>query len=185
MSKFTFTRLSTPEVILVEPKIFEDHRGFFVETYNKKEFIEGGINEDFVQDNLSFSVKGVIRGMHFSLPPHETAKLVRCASGKILDVAVDVRLHSRTFGTWVSAVLSAENHKMLFVPKGFAHGFCVLSDTAHVAYKVTDYYRPENDFGISFKDPDIAIDWPVQNPILSEKDESLPSLKSFIEKFRQ
>lgn len=181
MSKFIFTKLSVPEVILVEPKIFEDHRGFFVETYNEKEFIEGGINERFVQDNLSFSVKGVIRGLHFSLPPHETAKLVRCASGEILDVAVDVRPHSLTFGTWVSAVLSSENRKMLFVPKGFAHGFCVLSDTAHVAYKVTDYYFPESDSGIIFNDPDLAIDWSVKEPILSEKDKILPLLKDVIE----
>ena len=173
MSKFTFTKLSIPDVVLVEPRVFQDKRGFFVETYSREEFTKMGISEDFVQDNLSFSLKGVIRGLHFSLPPHETAKLVRCASGEILDVAVDIRPRSATFGKWVSAVLSEANHKMLFIPKGFAHGFCVLSDGAHVAYKVTDYYYPENDSGIMFNDPDLTINWPEKNPVLSDKDKNL------------
>lgn len=180
MSKFTFTKLSIPDVILVEPKLFEDTRGFFVETYNNKEFVEGGIIEDFVQDNYSFSRKGVIRGLHFSRPPHETAKLVRCSHGEILDVAVDIRPNSLTFGKWVSEILSENNHKMFFIPRGFAHGFCVMSDMAGVSYKVNDYYFPESDSGIIFNDPDIDINWPTAEPILSEKDKKLPFLKDLL-----
>lgn len=177
MAKFTFTKLSIPDVVLVEPTLFNDERGFFSEMYNKREFVDVGIDEDFVQDNFSFSGGGVVRGLHFSISPHGTSKLVRCTSGEIFDVAVDIRSDSETFGKWVSAVLSEQNHRMLFVPKGFAHGFCVMGESAGVSYKVTDFYYPESDAGIIFNDPDIAIDWPIKNPILSEKDKKLPFLK--------
>jgi dTDP-4-dehydrorhamnose 3,5-epimerase len=177
MNKFTFTKLSIPDVILIEPKRFEDTRGFFSETYNKQEFVEAGILEDFVQDNHSFSVKGVIRGLHISKSPKETAKLIRCIQGEIMDVAVDVRPGSATYGKWVSEILNTETGKMLFVPKGFAHGFCVLSNTASITYKVTDYYYPECDKGVRWNDPDIGIKWSIDSPILSEKDKSLPFLK--------
>jgi dTDP-4-dehydrorhamnose 3,5-epimerase len=175
--KFTFTPLEIPDVIMVEPTLFEDNRGSFAETYNKKEFAEAGINEDFVQDNFSFSKKGVIRGLHFSRIPHETTKLVRCTGGQILDVVVDVRPNSPTFGKWVSETLSSDNHRMLFMPRGFAHGFCALTDTVEVLYKVSDYYYPESELGIIFNDPDLAINWPVSNPILSDKDKKLPFFK--------
>jgi len=177
MAKFTFTPLSIPDVILVEPKLFEDSRGYFVETYNQKDFEEAGIKENFVQDNFSFSKKGVIRGLHFSKSPHETVKLVRCISGEILDVAVDVRPNSPTFGKWVSEILSSDNRKMLFIPKGFAHGFCALSDTVEIVYKVNDYYFPESEQGIIYNDKDLAINWPISNPILSDKDKILLSFK--------
>lgn len=177
MKKFVFISQSIPDVILIEPRALEDNRGFFVETYNKNDFTESGITEEFVQDNLSFSWKGVIRGLHFSKSPHETAKLVRCSRGEIFDVAVDIRRDSATFGKWVSAVLSDENRKMLFIPKGFAHGFCALSDIAGVSYKVSDFYFPEFDSGIIFNDPDISINWPIEDPILSDKDKKLPNLK--------
>ena len=179
MSKFNFTPTAIPEVILIEPKRFEDNRGFFIEMYNKREFAEVGINEDFVQDNFSFSHKGVIRGLHFSTKPHETVKLVRCSKGEIMDVAVDVRPNSQTFGKWVSEILSNENNKMFIIPRGFATGFCVLSESAEVSYKVTDYYFPESEVGIIYNDPDLAIEWGVENPVLSEKDKKLPSLKDW------
>lgn len=175
--KFNFTPLSIPDVIMIEPQLFEDGRGYFIETYNKQDFEEAGINEDFVQDNFSFSKNKVIRGLHFSKAPHELVKLVRCVNGEIMDVAVDVRPNSPTFGKWVSERLSSDNHKMLFMPEGFAHGFCVLSDVAEVVYKVNDYYFPESEQGIIYNDKDLAIDWPISNPILSDKDKILPSLK--------
>ncbi len=177
MAKFKFTPLAIPEVIMIEPTVFSDSRGFFTETYNKKEFADAGIFEDFIQDNHSYSTKGVVRGLHFSLPPHETAKLVRCVEGEVLDVAVDIRANSKTFGKWVAEKLSRENGKMLFVPKGFAHGYCVLSETSSFLYKVSEYYYPESDRGILWNDSDLAIDWGVENPILSEKDSKLPTFK--------
>lgn len=177
MKKFIFTQLAIPDVILVEPKKFEDPRGFFSETYNKKDFSKAGINVDFVQDAYSFSQQNVIRGLHFSKSPHETAKLVRCVQGEILDIAVDIRPSSKTFGQWVAEKLSESNGKMLFIPQGFAHGFCILSEFAGVAYKVSDFYYPESDSGIIWNDPDLAIDWGIQKPILSDKDKQLPTLK--------
>lgn len=180
MQKFTFRPLAIPEIILIETRKFDDNRGFFVETYNKKEFEEGGITENFVQDNYSFSYKGVVRGLHFSKPPHQTAKLVRCVEGKILDVAVDVRPDSKTFGKWVSEILSEENKNMLFIPKGFAHGFCVITEKAGVSYKVTDYYYPESEVGIIFNDPNLNINWPKGDYILSEKDKKLGTFKDLL-----
>jgi dTDP-4-dehydrorhamnose 3,5-epimerase len=180
MKKFTFNPLAIPDVIMVETLSFDDNRGSFTEIYNKKEFQEAGMGDNFVQDNLSFSRKGVIRGLHFSKAPHETAKLVRCTEGEIFDVAVDIREESPTFGKWVGEVLSADNHKMLFIPKGFAHGFCALTDTVQVSYKISDYYYPESDLGIIYNDPDIAINWPISDPILSDKDKKLPFLKDLL-----
>src|SRR3989338_4643455 len=177
MEKFNFTSLAIPGVMIVEPRIFLDNRGGFAETYNKKEFERAGIKEDFVQDNFSFSKKGVIRGLHFSKSPHETVKLVRCISGEIMDVAVDVRPNSPTFGKWVSEILSSDNRKMIFILKGFAHGFCALSDTVEIVYKVNDYYFPESEQGIIYNDKDLAINWPISNPILSDKDKILLSFK--------
>ncbi len=180
MKKFIFTPLDIADVILIEPTRFEDTRGFFSETYNKKEFLEAGINEDFVQDNFSISHKGVIRGLHFSKPPHQIVKLVRCLEGEILDVVVDMRPESKTFGKWVSEILSGENGKMLFVPRGFAHGFCALTDRVGVSYKVTDYYFPESEVGIIWNDPDLAIDWPKGEYLLSEKDKKLPYFRDLL-----
>ncbi len=174
---FTFRRLPIPEIILIEPKIFFDHRGFFMETYKHSDFKNFGITESFVQDNFSQSQKGVIRGLHYQKGPFSQGKLVQCLKGRIFDVAVDIRLGSPTFGRWIGVELSEENHHMLYIPSGFAHGFAVLSDYAFVAYKCTEEYFSVHDRGIVWNDPDININWPVDNPILSEKDKKLPLLK--------
>jgi len=174
---FTFTRLEIPEVILVEPKIFPDNRGYFAETYKKSDFQSNGIEHDFVQDNHSHSKAGVLRGLHYQTNPKPQGKLVRVLSGSIFDVAVDIRKNSPTYGKWVSAVLSAENHKMLWVPPGFAHGVLILEDDTQLIYKVTEQYSPEHDRSIRWDDPTIAIEWPMSNPDLSEKDLKAPLLK--------
>ncbi len=174
---FSFRRLEIPDVILVEPKVFGDERGFFMETYKASEFKKNGISYDFVQDNHSKSQKGVLRGLHYQLMPMEQGKLVRCVRGRIWDVAVDIRKGSPWFGKWVAVELSEENKLMLWVPPGFAHGFVALEDGTEVVYKVTKEYAPELDRGIIWNDPDLAIDWPVKDPILSDKDRKLPRLK--------
>ncbi len=173
---FEFQKLEIPDVILIKPKIFGDDRGFFMETYKKSDFEKIGIKKEFVQDNHSKSVKGVLRGLHYQLNPKPQGKLVRVVKGSILDVAVDIRKNSPTFGKWVSAVLSEENRHMLWVPEGFAHGFLTLED-AEVLYKTTNEYSPELDRGILWNDEQIGIDWGIENPILSDKDKKLPSLK--------
>ena len=174
---FRFTPLQLPEVILIEPRVFTDDRGFFLETYKASEFAEHGIPEAFVQDNHSRSVKHVLRGLHYQNPPKAQGKLVRVVRGAIFDVAVDIRPSSPTFGEWVAEVLSDENQRMLYIPPGFAHGFLVLSDVADVVYKVTTEYAPELDRGILWSDPTLAIAWPLQGPpILSAKDAALPRL---------
>jgi dTDP-4-dehydrorhamnose 3,5-epimerase len=173
---FTFEPLQIPDVILIRPRVFPDARGFFLETYKYSDFAANGIPERFVQDNHSRSTRGVLRGLHFQNPPRAQGKLVRVVSGEIFDVAVDIRPGSATFGQWVGEILSDENHHMLYIPPGFAHGFVVLSDVADVTYKVTAEYAPELDSGIIWNDPAIAIQWPVQVPILSAKDAALPSL---------
>ncbi|MBW1930688.1 MAG: dTDP-4-dehydrorhamnose 3,5-epimerase [Deltaproteobacteria bacterium] len=165
-----------PEVIIIEPDVFEDNRGYFLETYQERRYRESGISVGFVQDNLSFSRKSVLRGLHYQLP-NEQAKLVQVIKGEIFDVAVDIRKDSPTFGQWTSVVLSDENRRQIFVPAGFAHGFCVLSDIAYVMYKCSDYYAPDSEGGILWSDPDIGIEWPTKEPILSEKDSSYPLLK--------
>lgn len=174
---FEFIKMDIPEVVLVKPKIFEDERGFFMETYKSTDFEKAGITQNFVQDNHSKSTKGIIRGLHYQTNPKAQAKLVRCSSGEIFDVAVDVRKGSPTFGKWVGTKLSAKNKKMLFIPEGFAHGFLVLSDNVEVIYKASETYSPEHDAGILWNDPDIGIEWDIDNPILSEKDKNLPPLK--------
>lgn len=174
---FQFRRLDIPEVILIEPKVFKDQRGFFIETYKLSEFKENGIDYEFVQDNHSKSIKGVLRGLHYQLNPKAQGKLVRVLRGRIFDVAVDIRKGSPHYGQWVGVELSEENKKMLWVPPGFAHGVVALDDGTEILYKVTAEYSPENDRGILWNDPDIGIKWPIDTPILSEKDAKQPFLK--------
>jgi len=174
---FTFKRLAISEVILIEPKVFPDERGSFMETYKYSDFAKIGIKEYFVQDNYSKSLKGILRGLHFQKNPNAQGKLVQCLKGKIFDVVVDIRKGSHTFGKWVGAELSEENNLVLYVPSGFAHGFVVLSEAADVMYKCTREYSPEDDRGIIWNDPDINIYWPVKDPVLSEKDKKHPALK--------
>lgn len=164
-----FTPLDIPEVILVEPDVHRDPRGFFLETYHRRKYQEGGIREVFVQDNRSRSVRGTLRGLHAQRQKPQ-GKLVQAIAGEIFDVAVDVRRGSPTFGRWVSAVLSGESFRQLYVPVGFVHGFCVLSETAEVEYKVTDFYAPEDEMTVAWDDPEIAVAWPIQDPVVSEKD---------------
>jgi dTDP-4-dehydrorhamnose 3,5-epimerase len=171
-----FTKQKIANVLLITPRVFEDARGFFLETYSKKLFQENGISVDFVQDNQSFSKKGVLRGLHFQKPPMAQDKLVRVVKGEVFDVAVDLRAQSPTFGQWVGVTLSGENKQMLFVPRGFAHGFLTLSDTADFEYKVSNLYSPENDSGLLWNDQDVGIDWPITDPILNEKDKKQPRL---------
>jgi len=165
-------------VKIIEPRVFKDHRGFFMESFNQRKFSEFGLNYDFVQDNHSLSKdKHVIRGLHYQLNPMAQTKLVRVITGAIYDVVVDIRRNSSTFGKWVGVTLSADNYQMLLVPQGFAHGFCTLIENTHVQYKVDAYYSAEDDRGIRWNDPDLAIAWPTLNPILSKKDTEQPFLK--------
>jgi len=175
---FAFKRLEIPAVVLIEPKVFEDGRGFFMETYKKPDFVTAGIKANFVQDNHSCSAKGILRGLHYQNPPFAQGKLVRAVRGEIFDVAVDIRKGSPTWGKWVGVILSEENKNILYVPAGLAHGFCVLSEIAEVIYKTTNVYSAESEAGIIWNDEDLNIEWPVKEPILSEKDEKLPSLKN-------
>jgi len=174
---FSFSSLEIPDVKLVIPKHYPDERGYFLENYKESEFFANEINAKFVQDNVSFSTKGVLRGLHYQLKPKEQAKLISVISGEIFDVAVDIRKDSPTFGKWVSQILSEKNHKMLYIPEGFAHGFCTLSDTANVLYKVTNEYSPENERGIIWNDPNVSISWPIKNLVVSEKDKKLSTLQ--------
>lgn len=168
---FKFQPQAIEEVILVEPKVFGDARGFFMETYKKSDFFANGITVEFNQDNHSKSTKGVLRGLHFQKSPHGQAKLVRCSKGRIYDVAVDIRKDSPTFGKYVKVELSEENKKMLFIPEGFAHGFVALTDEVELLYKASGEYCPDADCGILWNDKDINIDWGIDfAPILSEKD---------------
>lgn len=175
---FQFKRLEIPEVVLVESQSFEDGRGFFSESYKFSVFRENGIPDEFVQDNHSRSAKGTLRGLHFQLAPKAQAKLVMVARGEILDVAVDLRRGSPTYAQWVGATLSAANHCKLYIPAGFAHGFCVLSDVADVLYKVSTEYDPDLDAGVAWNDPQIGVEWPVEEPLLSPKDAGMPALES-------
>lgn len=166
-----------PEVKLIEPKVFRDHRGFFTESYNKKQLKELGVDIEFIQDNHSLSTeKGTIRGLHYQLNPMAQSKLVRVLAGSIYDVVVDIRENSPTYGKWEGFILNEENQRQLLVPKGFAHGFCTLEEGTQVFYKVDQYYSPEHDRGIAWDDPQLKIDWPINNPILSDKDKILPLL---------
>lgn len=170
-----FIPTELPGVVIVEPTVFGDDRGFFMETYHEARFRDGGIGEPFVQDNQSKSVRGVLRGLHYQLP-NPQGKLVRAVAGSIFDVAVDIRRGSPHFGKWLGVELSAENKKQLWIPAGFAHGFCVTSETAEVVYKCTTLYDGPNDRAILWNDPAIGIDWPVSEPILSAKDAAAPVL---------
>jgi dTDP-4-dehydrorhamnose 3,5-epimerase len=167
-----------PDVCIIEPAVFGDHRGFFMESYSTSKFKELGINVSFIQDNHSLSAEaGVLRGLHYQLNPKAQTKLVRVIAGAIYDVVVDIRKNSPTFGQWVSVILSGANKRQLLVPKGFAHGFCTLVPNTEVLYKVDEYYSPEQDRGIAWNDSALAIDWPCTTPILSEKDTKHPLLK--------
>ena len=159
---------------------FEDHRGFFMRTYDSSILIQYGLNREWVQENHSSSVqKGTVRGLHFLLAPHTDAKLVRCIKGEIFDVIVDIRKDSPTFGKWESFILSEQNKKCLFIPRGFAHGFCTLTENCDLVYKHDNYYDKSCDGGILWNDPDLAIEWPAGNPVLSERDTKLPSFREF------
>jgi dTDP-4-dehydrorhamnose 3,5-epimerase len=175
---FAFKRLGILGVVLIEPKVFEDGRGFFMETYKMPDFVAAGIKVNFVQENHSRSDRGVLRGLHYQNPPFAQGKLVRVVKGEIFDVTVDIRKGSPTWGKWVGVILSEENKNILYVPAGLAHGFCVLSKTAEVIYKTTNVYSAESEAGIIWNDEDLNIEWPVKEPILSEKDGKLPSLKN-------
>jgi dTDP-4-dehydrorhamnose 3,5-epimerase len=166
-----------PGVLILEPKVFGDERGFFLEMFHARRYADVGIPGPFVQDNYSRSVKGTLRGLHFQ-EPQAQGKLVQVLAGAVYDVAVDIRRGSPTFGRWVGLELSAENRRQLWIPTGFAHGFCVLSDSADLHYKVTAFYAPEHDRGISWNDPELAIPWPISGePKLSPKDTAAPRLK--------
>ncbi|KJB86196.1 dTDP-4-dehydrorhamnose 3,5-epimerase [Paenibacillus sp. E194] len=172
------TQLSFQGVYVIEPVIYGDQRGFFMESYNEQKLKEYGITFNFIQDNQSLSAEaGVIRGLHYQLYPKAQTKLIRVISGAIYDVIVDIRRNSSTFGQWVGVILSEHNHRQLLVPKGFAHGFCTLLPNTQVLYKVDEYYASEHDRGILWNDPALGIDWPTTNPILSDKDKLHPALK--------
>lgn len=168
-------------LLLFKPEIYRDQRGEFLEAYREHRFKELGLEIEFVQDNISRSEKNVIRGLHYQLPPASQVKLVMVLHGEILDIAVDLRPHSSTFGQYYSALLSAENRHMLLIPTGFAHGFSVMSDEATVYYKCNDYYNSSLERGIRWDDPELGIDWKVENPVLSKKDKSLPLLNEMDE----
>ena len=178
---FIFQETSIPGILVIEPKTFVDGRGFFLEYYNKEAFAKNGFHEEFLQDNHSRSKKGVIRGLHFQINPAPMGKLVKCVRGKIFDVGVDLRKASPTFGKWHGEILSGENHKMLYLPSGFAHGFLSLEDDTDVTYKCTGLYNPENERAIIWNDPEIGIKWPldqIKEVIISGKDKKHPTLKS-------
>ena len=170
-----FIQTEIPDIILVKPNVIEDHRGFFMESYHIEKFKIGGINCTFVQDNHAKSVQNTLRGLHFQVQ-YPQAKLLRCLKGKVFDVAVDIRQDSPYFGKWVGEELSEENRYQLYIPEGFAHGYYVMSETAEIAYKCSEIYHPQDEQGLRWNDPEIAINWPSQNPILSEKDKALPMM---------
>jgi dTDP-4-dehydrorhamnose 3,5-epimerase len=174
---FRFVKTEIPEVVIIEPRVFADERGFFMETYKRSEFAALGIGEIFVQVNRSKSPKGILRGLHYQKQPEAQGKLVQALAGEIFDVAVDIRQGAPTFGRSVIIELSSENKRMLYVPTGFAHGFCVVSDDAEVSYMTTAEYAPECEAGIRWDDPDLAIDWPIASPWLSQRDRLWPCLK--------
>ena len=176
--KFRPTTLK--DVIIIEPDLHHDDRGSFAETYRKSLFAENGIKEDFIQDNFSFSGKGTLRGLHYQLAPHAESKLIRCTRGRVFDVAVDVRADSATRGKWCAAELSADDGRMMFIPGGFAHGFETLEEASEVFYQMSAAYAPEMARGVRWDDPGLAIDWPVADPIVSERDGTHPFLLQFV-----
>lgn len=170
--KMNVIKTAIPDVLIFEPKVFGDERGFFFESFNHKLFEEAvGYPVNFVQDNHSKSSKGVLRGLHYQLPPHAQGKLVRCVAGEVFDVAVDIRKSSPTFGKWIGVHLSGENKRQLWIPEGFAHGFFTISETAEFLYKTTNYYHPQSDRSILWNDENLSIHWPSNNTVLSKKDE--------------
>lgn len=170
-----------PEVKIIEPKVFGDERGFFFESFNQQQFEAAvGYPVNFVQDNHSKSTKGVLRGLHYQLPPHAQGKLVRCVVGEVFDVAVDIRKSSPTFGQWVGVYLSAENKRQLWIPEGFAHGFITLSETAEFLYKTTNYYAPQNEGCLAWNDSKVNIAWPIKDVLLSGKDQQGLALSDYI-----
>lgn len=170
------SRVPLEEILVIEPRVFEDERGFFMETYRKDRYEKAGIRGPFVQDNFSHSVRGTLRGLHYQIR-HPQAKLIQVLRGEILDVVVDIRGGSPAFGRWTSVALSEKNRRQLFVPEGFAHGFSVLSDFADVHYKCTDFYAPEDEGGVLWSDPSLGIDWRVMAPLVSPKDSGYPRLE--------
>jgi len=170
------SKTSLEGVFIIEPDVFGDNRGFFMETYHQERYAKLGIKPVFVQDNLSWSARGTLRGLHYQLP-HAQAKLVQTIKGEVFDVVVDIRLGSSTFGRWSGFHLSDENKRQLYIPEGFAHGFCVLSETALFLYKCSDFYAPDSELGVLWNDPDLGIEWPVKDPIISDKDDKYPFLK--------
>ncbi len=181
------TSMKLPGVLLLRPRHFRDDRGYFVGTYNKRAAATAGVEADFVQDNQSLSLRaGTVRALHFQVPPKPQAKLVRVLRGRIFDVAVDLRVGSPSYGAWVAEMLTAEGGEQLFVPRGFAHGFCTLEPNTEVAYKVDEYYAPECDQGLIWNDPTLAIDWPAAatDAVLSDKDRALGSFADFVSPFR-
>ena len=171
--KITKTQLEG--VVIIEPDVFKDRRGFFMETFNQSRYDESDIRRVFVQDNLSCSVRGTLRGLHYQIKRPQ-AKLIQVITGEIFDVAVDIRPGSPTFGKWTGFHLSGSNMRQIFISEGFAHGFCVLSETSHFLYKCSDFYAPDDEGGILWSDPDIGIDWPAEDPIISDKDREYPRL---------
>ncbi len=181
MGKISVETCDIEGIKVITPTVFGDARGYFMETYNKNDFAQAGIDREFVQDNQSASKKGVLRGLHFQ-KNFPQAKLVRCINGEVFDVAVDLRRDSATFGKWFGVVLSAENKKQFYIPEGFAHGFLVLSDYAEFAYKCTDFYHPEDEGGLIWNDPDIGIEWPLQEGVelnLSDKDTKWRGIREY------
>ncbi|PIQ27445.1 MAG: dTDP-4-dehydrorhamnose 3,5-epimerase [Bacteroidetes bacterium CG18_big_fil_WC_8_21_14_2_50_41_14] len=176
-------KTNIPDLYIVKPTVFEDHRGYFFESYNKEVFLRHGIDQNFVQDNESKSQKNVLRGLHFQKPPFAQGKLVRVIRGSVLDVAVDIRKSSPTYGKWASIELTQENKWMYWVPPGFAHGFITLEDNTTFFYKCTNMYNKESEGSILWNDPDLNIDWKISQPILSEKDIIAPLFKDFISPF--
>ncbi len=180
---FSFLPTELPDVILIEPRVFGDERGFFMESYKESEFGAAGIGEAFVQDNHSVSSKGTLRGIHYQLPPHAQGKLVRVTAGAAFDVAVDLRRSSNTFGRWAGYEISAENHRMLYIPPGFGHAFLALEDGTHFQYKCSAEYNREAEAGVRWDDPELGIDWPSAGlgpggvPVVSDKDAALPLLR--------
>jgi len=172
------TKTKLPGVLILEPKVFPDDRGYFLETWNSTRYEQAGIPGPFVQDNISFSKKGILRGLHFQYPQSQ-GKLIQVLSGEVMDIVVDIRVGSSTFGQWIGEALSESNHKQIYVPPGFAHGYCVTSETALFSYKCTDFYNPATEHGIIWNDPDIGIEWPIEHPALSPKDKAYPRLKDF------
>ena len=174
---FRFTPAAIADVVVIEPRVFPDDRGFFMETYKRSEFAAHGIDETFVQCNQSKSARGTLRGLHYQRHPKAQGKLIHALSGEIYDVVVDLRHGSPSYGKWLGVLLSAENKQMIYVPHGFAHGFCVTSDEAEVSYMTTAEYAPEFEAGIIWNDPDLAIDWPIAEPHLSNRDQAWPPFR--------